>query len=162
MPVHHYHTTTIWTGNLGKGTSEYKGYDRAHTVRLIGKPDILGSSDAAFRGDKAKHTPEELFVSSLSTCHMLWYLHLCSVNGVVVIDYVDHAGGVMEEDAKGSGRFTEVTLNPRVTVKEDGMIGKANELHHEAHKLCFIANSVNFPVLHKPTAVTPLAEKISR
>jgi len=160
MPLHHYQTTTTWTGNLGKGTSEYKGYDRAHTIGFVGKPDILGSSDAAFRGDKTKHTPEELFVSSLSTCHMLWYLHLCSVNGVVVTAYVDHAKGLMDEDAKGSGRFTEVTLNPMVTVKENGMIDKANALHNEAHKMCFIANSVNFPVLHKPTAVAPsLVEK---
>jgi organic hydroperoxide reductase OsmC/OhrA len=160
MPQHHYNTTITWTGNLGKGTAEYKGYDRAHTVSFAGKLDILGSSDAAFRGDKAKHTPEELFVSSLATCHMLWYLHLCSVNNVVVTGYVDHAKGVMEEDPKGSGRFTEVTLYPRVTVMEKSMIEKANALHHDAHKMCFIANSVNFPVLQKPIAVTPsMAEK---
>lgn len=160
MGLHYYDTTTTWTGNLGKGTSEYKGYDRAHTIGFVGKPDILGSSDAAFRGDQTKHTPEELFVSTLSACHMLWFLHLCSVNGVVVTDYIDHAKGVMDEDPKGTGRFTEVTLNPRVTVMENGMIEKANALHHEAHKMCFIANSVNFPVLHKATAVIPsMAEK---
>jgi len=74
--------------------------------------DIAGSSDAAFRGDKTKHTPEDLFVSTLSTCHMLWYLHLCAVNGVVVTEYIDEATGVLKEEADGSGYFEEVTLNP--------------------------------------------------
>src|SRR5688500_20281061 len=124
MSQHQYTIKTIWTGNRGAGTSEYKAYDRSHVISIDGKADIQGSSDAAFRGDKTKHTPEELFVSSLSTCHMLWYLHLCSVNAVVVTAYVDHAKGLMDEDAKGSGRFTEVTLNPIVTVKENEMIDK--------------------------------------
>jgi organic hydroperoxide reductase OsmC/OhrA len=119
---------------------------------MNGKPIIQGSSDAAFRGDKTKHTPEDLFVCSLSTCHMLWYLHLCAVNGVVVVEYVDDSVGTMEETANGSGRFTEVVLHPVVTVSEKTMIEKANALHHEAHKMCFIANSVNFPVVHKPSA----------
>jgi organic hydroperoxide reductase OsmC/OhrA len=83
---------------------------------------------------------------------MLWYLHLCAVNGVVVMDYVDEAVGTMEETSNGSGRFTEVVLRPLVTVKEQSMIEKANALHHDAHKMCFIANSVNFPVVHQPSA----------
>lgn len=153
MPHHYYTTKTIWTGNRGQGTSEYKAYDRSHIIRIKNKKDIDGSSDAAFRGDKTKHTPEDLFVSTLSTCHMLWYLHLCAVNGVVVIDYTDEATGILKEEANGSGHFEEVTLNPVVTVAEDSMIEKANALHNEAHKMCFIANSVNFPVLHKPTSV---------
>ena len=154
MAAHHYYVNTIWTGNLGPGTTEYKAYERAHVIRIDGKPDIHGSSDAAFRGDKAKHTPEDLFVSTLSTCHMLWYLHLCSRHGVVVTDYLDKASGVMEELADGSGRFTSVTLNPEVTVAEHHMIDKANALHHDANKMCFIANSVNFRIEHKPTART--------
>lgn len=160
MPIHHYTTTTIWTGNRGQGTLEYKGYDRSHTIRFAGKPDILGTSDAAFRGDKTKHTPEDLFVSSLSTCHMLWYLHLCAVNGVIVTEYLDQATGVMEEELKGSGHFKEVTLNPAVTVKEKSMIEKAIALHGEANQMCFIANSVKFPVHHSPAVtVAELEEK---
>ena len=150
MRVHHYNIKTTWTGNRGSGTSEYKSYDRSHTISIEGKPDIQGSSDAAFRGDKTRHTPEDLFVSTLSTCHMLWYLHLCAVNGVVVTQYTDQATGTLEEDANGSGHFTEVTLNPVVVVSEKSMIEKANALHHDANKMCFIANSVNFPVTHKP------------
>ena len=94
MASHRYVTKTIWTGNRGQGTSEYKSYDRSHIIRIQDKMDIAGSSDAAFRGDKTKHTPEDLFESTLSTCHMLWYLHLCAVNGVVVTEYTDEATGV--------------------------------------------------------------------
>jgi len=153
MPHHYYNTKTIWTGNRGQGTSEYKAYDRSHIIRIKDKTDIQGSSDAAFRGDRTKHTPEELFVSTLSTCHMLWYLHLCAVNSVIVTEYTDEATGIMQEEPNGNGHFTEVILNPMVTVAEKSMIEKATALHHDAHKMCFIANSVNFPVSHKPTSV---------
>ena len=152
MRLHHYKTKTTWTGNVGQGTSAYKAYERSHIISVAGKPDIQGSSDASFRGDKTKHTPEDLFVSTLSTCHMLWYLHLCAVNGVIVREYYDEATGTMEETPDGSGRFTVVTLNPVVSVAEENMIDKANALHHDAHKMCFIANSVNFAVTHEPTA----------
>lgn len=153
MAHHHYKATITWTGNRGKGTESYKVYDRSHTISQEGKTVIEGSSDPVFRGDKTKHSPEDLMVSALSGCHMLSYLHLCAVNGVVVIEYVDHASGVMEENADGSGQFIGATLNPVVTVKERSMIEKANALHHEASKKCFIARSVNFAVHHKPTAV---------
>jgi organic hydroperoxide reductase OsmC/OhrA len=160
MRLHHYHATTTWTGNRGEGTADYKVYERAHLISVKGKPDIEGSSDVAFRGDKSKYTPEDMLVCSLSTCHMLWYLHLCAVNGVVVTAYVDKAVGIMQEDDKGSGYFTEVTLHPRVSVSEKNMIEKANALHHEANKMCFVANSVKFPVYHKPVAVeATLVEK---
>ena len=152
MRLHHYKTKTTWTGNVGQGTSAYKAYERSYIISVAGKPDIQGSSDASFRGDKTKHTPEDLFVSTLSTCHMLWYLHLCAVNGVIVTEYYDEATGTMEETPDGSGRFTVVTLNPVVSVAEENMIDKANALHHDAHKMCFIANSVNFAVTHEPTA----------
>ena len=152
MPHHYYNAKTIWTGNRGQGTSEYKAYDRSHIIQIKDKADIQGSSDAAFRGDKTKHTPEDLFVSTLSTCHMLWYLHFCAVNGIVVTQYIDEAIGTMHEASDGGGHFTEVILNPVVTVTEKSMLEKATALHHEAHDKCFIARSVNFPVLHKPTS----------
>jgi organic hydroperoxide reductase OsmC/OhrA len=83
---------------------------------------------------------------------MLWYLHLCSEAGVIVSDYIDNATGIMLESSNGGGQFLEVTLNPIVTVTEQSMVDKANELHKKANELCFIASSVNFPVKHKPTA----------
>jgi organic hydroperoxide reductase OsmC/OhrA len=149
---HHYQATIKWTGNKGTGTDNYRNYERSHEIEISNKTTILGSSDPAFRGDNSKHNPEDLLVSSLSSCHMLWYLHLCSEAKVIVTDYVDSATGIMIETSNGGGQFTEVTLNPIVTVLEENMIDKANELHKKANELCFIANSVNFPVRHNPTA----------
>jgi len=147
---HHYLTQLRWTGNRGEGTTNYRAYDRDHVLSAGGKPEIAGSSDPSFRGNPLRYNPEELLVASLSSCHLLWYLHLCAVNGVVVVDYRDSAEGVMDEADNGSGRFLSVVLRPVVTVREAGMREKAMELHHEANKMCFLANSVNFPVLHEP------------
>lgn len=153
MKQHTYNATITWTGNQGTGTSGYKTYSRDHIISADGKKDIEASSDPSFHGDKSRYSPEDLLLDALSSCHMLWYLHLCAVNGIVVMEYVDHATGIMIEEKDGSGQFTQATLNPVVTVQHESMIAKANELHHEANKLCFIARSVNFPVQHNPTAV---------
>lgn len=147
---HHYSLTVKWTGNKGTGTSNYKEFERSHSIFVDNKVNILGSSNPAFRGDKTKHNPEELFLASISSCHMLWYLHLCAVAGIIVTDYIDNAKGIMIETEYGSGKFTEVNLNPIVTITDQSMIEKANELHRKANDLCFIANSLNFPVNHHP------------
>jgi organic hydroperoxide reductase OsmC/OhrA len=137
---HNYKAKITWTGNKGTGTENYKTYERGHIIEIDGKTTIAGSSDPAFRGNAAEHNPEDLLLSSLSACHMLWYLHFCSVAGVVVTKYVDNATGIMIETPNGSGKFTEVTLNPIVTVSSENMIEKANELHKKANEFCFIAN----------------------
>lgn len=157
MKKHSYKISLEWTGNIGDGTKNYKSYSRDHEITVKGKQHaIMGSSDPSFRGDPTRYNPEELFLSSLSSCHMLWYLHLCSVHHIIVTDYKDNAIGVMEEDLNGGGRFTGVTLHPRVTVQEESMIKKATELHEEANMLCFIANSCNFKIQHQPkTYVNP-------
>jgi len=151
---HKYNLTVKWTGNKGQGTIDYRSYDRSHTVSIDNKANVFCSSDPSFRGDKTKHNPEELFVASISTCHMLWYLHLCADAGIIVIDYIDNAEGIMKETEDSGGHFTEVTLNPIVIVADKTMINKANELHDKANKYCFIANSCNFPIYHKPTCKT--------
>ena len=151
---HNYSLAVRWTGNNGTGTSGYAAFERSHSIHIDNKSEILGSSDPAFRGDKTKHNPEELFLASISSCHMLWYLHLCAVAGVIVTDYIDHATAIMNETADGGGKFTEATLNPIVTITDISMTEKANELHKKANELCFIANSLNFPVHHKPTCIT--------
>ena len=148
--LHNYTTTVRWTGNLGTGTSAYRAYSRDHEIRSPGKPAIPASSDPVFHGDASRYNPEELLVASLSTCHMLWYLHLCAVNKVVVLDYEDHAAGSMEETGDGGGRFLEVTLRPSITVTAESDLELAKRLHHDAHAKCFIANSVNFPVGCEP------------
>lgn len=151
MKKHHYTTTLKWTGNQGIGTKNYRTYSRSHRISAEGKQHVItGSSDPSFLGDSSLYNPEELFLSSISSCHMLWYLHLCSVNNVIVTEYLDHATGVMEEDESGSGRFTEVTLHPKVKVKGEAMKDKAKELHEEANKMCFIANSCKFIITHDP------------
>lgn len=143
---HHYRAQLVWTGNKGAGTADYAAYDRAHEVKVAGKPALPLSSDPNFRGDRARHNPEELLVASLSSCHMLWYLHLAAEAGIVVTAYEDSAEGVMEEDAGGTGRFVTVTLRPRVHCAPDADRALALALHERAHDKCFIANSVNFPV----------------
>lgn len=148
---HQYKAKVEWTGNSGQGTSGYKSYERSHIISVENKPDIPASSDPAFRGDSTRYNPEELLVASLASCHMLWYLHLCAEAGVVVVAYSDRATGTMIETNDGGGRFKEVILNPVVTVKDEKMIEKASGLHTRANELCFIANSVSFPVHHHPT-----------
>lgn len=153
---HHYKVAISWRDD--NGTNGYAGYSRDHNINVTGKPAIEASSDPAFRGNPAKYNPEELFLASISNCHMLWYLHLCAVNGVIVLHYEDHAEGIMEEQANGSGRFTGVTLYPVVTVSSKEMLDKAKELHTEASKFCFIANSLNFAVAHQPEIIAKESE----
>lgn len=152
MRSHRYELSLRWTGNRGTGTSGYRDYDRAHQIEAAGKPPVPGSSEPAFRGDHARWNPEELLVASLSQCHMLWYLHLAAAAGVVVTGYTDSPVGEMVMDATGGGgQFSQVLLRPAVTVANSAMTAKAQALHEEIDALCFIARSVNFPVLHQPT-----------
>lgn len=153
--THHYAVTVKWTGNSGSGTSNYRRYERKHEISVEGRTSMIpGSSERIFRGDPARWNPEELLVASISACHQLWYLHLCAVAGVVVVDYVDHAEGIMEESEDSSGRFTKVILRPEVTITTSSDSARALELHKEAHAKCFIASSVNFPVKHEPKLST--------
>lgn len=147
---HQYNLTIKWTGNTGTGTSDYRSYNRDYTVSTANKPEILSSADPSFRGDNTRYNPEELLVASLSGCHMLSYLHLCALAGIIVVEYSDNAKGTMEQTPDGGGHFTEVTLYPQVVITDESMVDKANELHHKANQLCFIANSCNFPIHHKP------------
>jgi len=147
---HHYKLTAQWHGNKGTGTSGVRDYDRSHTVRIANKPEMHLTTDNPAVGDKTKLNPEDLLVTAISSCHMLSYLYICALEGVVVMDYIDHATGVMIEETKGGGRFKEVSLNPEVLVFESSMIEKAMELHHKAHEICYIANSVNFEVRCNP------------
>jgi organic hydroperoxide reductase OsmC/OhrA len=139
-----------WASAASRGTKSHAHYSRDHTIAAEGKPDILASSDPAFRGSASRYNPEELLVASLSSCHMLWYLHLCAINGITVVNYSDSASGEMEESG-GAGQFVNVDLRPVVTILEDARRARALRLHHDAHQMCFIARSVNFPVNVRPT-----------
>ena len=147
---HTYVVTVTWTGNRGAGTSGYRAYARAHDLSAPGKPTIPGSSDPAFQGDRTRYNPEELLVASISSCHMLWYLHLCSAEGILVQSYEDIAEGVMTERPDGGGAFVEILLAPEITLSPGANLDRARALHADAHRKCFIANSVNFPIRHEP------------
>ena len=157
MPRRHtYETHSVWSGDRGQGTADYRSYDRTYDTTTPGRPPIAGSSDPAFRGDADRWNPELLLVAALSQCHMLSYLHRAVVNGVVVTGYEDTAEGVMVETPDGGGHFEDVVLRPVVTVAEASMVERAEAAHAEAAALCFIASSVNFPVRHEPrTVVAP-------
>lgn len=151
--MHTFRAALRWTGNLGTGTSAYRAYARDHEIGGPGKRIAIPcSSDPVFRGDGTKYNPEELLVASLASCHMLWMLHLCADRGIVVTAYEDDAVGTMRENPDGSGEFTSVTLKPRLTVTDAARVAEANALHEEAHRLCFIARSVNFEVRCEPGA----------
>lgn len=149
MTTHDYEIELTWTGNTGTGTSSYRGFSRDHTVTAAGPGSILGSSDPAFRGDSARWNPEQLFLSSIAQCHMLWYLHLAARSGVVVTAYEDRPTGVMVEEAGAAGQFERVTLHPTVTITAESDPTVAEQLHHQVGDYCFIARSINTPIHHE-------------
>ncbi|WP_019928414.1 OsmC family protein [Nocardia sp. BMG111209] len=144
MGAHHYAVDVVWSG----ATTDYRSYSRNHEARVPGRPPIPGSADPQFRGDPARWNPEQLLVAALAECHMLWYLHLCADAGIGVTDYRDAATGVMNDQ-----RFLGVTLHPRITVTDATRVDAAHALHAEAHRRCYLANSMNFPVTHAPIVV---------
>jgi len=150
MREHTYTSRCVWTGDLGEGTATYRAYSRDHVIEIEGKARIEGSADPAFRGDASRLNPEDLFLASISSCHMLWYLHLCAEAGLVLRAYEDDAKATMREGRTG-GAFEGAVLRPRC--RFEGRIGPelARHLHHEAHRHCFIANSVSFAVTIEAT-----------
>lgn len=149
MPEHDYSARIVWTGNRGKGTVAYRAYDRTWSVETPGKPVIRCSNDPLLGGDPSLHNPEDLLIATLSACHMLWYLHLASEAGIVVTDYRDDPLAVGETEPGGAGRFIRATLRPEITVRRGTDLKHADALHKEIGKVCFIARSVNFPVVHE-------------
>lgn len=152
---HVYSVTTTWRGNRGTGTSGYRDYARDHDIEGAGKGTVIrGSSTPVYRGDKTRYNPEELLIGALSSCHMLWLLHLCADGGITVSEYRDEASGTMHLNADGSGEFSEVVLRPVVRIRDASRAAELPALHHRAHELCFIARSVNFPVRCEPRTET--------
>lgn len=147
--AHQFKAHITWTGASQGPAITYDGYSREYLIEIDGKPPLRGSSAPVYMGDAGLHNPEDLLVASLSTCHMLWYLHLCTDAGIHVSGYIDDAEGTLEMD-DGKMVFTSVLLRPKVSLVE-GDPQKALALHKEASTACFIANSVNFPIIHHPT-----------
>ena len=149
--LHDFISKIVWTGNRGDGTRTYKGYDRTWDIALPGKEIISCSNDPLLGGDTSKMNPEDLLISALSACHMLWYLHLASNAGIVVTAYSDDPVGHGETLPNGAGRFLSAVLRPKISVQDGANLELAAELHQKVHAFCFIARSVNFPVCYAPT-----------
>jgi len=147
---HRYYSAITWTGNLGQGTANYRGYQRTWEIEVPGKAPIACSNDPLLGGDPTKMNPEDLLISSLSACHMLWYLHLASEAGITVTAYQDQPEAVGEVLKTGAGRFLSMTLKPTITVLPGTDLALAQTIHHRIHEVCFIARSVNFPVTYQP------------
>jgi organic hydroperoxide reductase OsmC/OhrA len=147
---HVYDLKLTWTGAAKGPTDNYATFSREYRIELAGKPPIIGTADPAYRGDPALINPEDMLLSALSACHMLSYLAVCALGKIKVVAYEDAATGTLAEIEPQRSAFTEVVLRPRVVIAAGSDIAKAKALHDQAHKICFIANSVNFPVKHAP------------
>lgn len=143
---HEYTSTITWTGNTGTGTSAYRAYERTWDINTPGKPIVHCSNDPLLGGDPGLPNPEDLLLSAVSACHMLWYLHLASNAGIIVQAYTDSPIGTGEVASSGAGRFTSVTLRPTITLSEGSDVSIADAIHSDIHQYCFIARSLNFPV----------------
>ena len=158
MQDHSYEVAIRWTGDRGTGTSGYREYGREHVVTAAGKPDLPGSADPTFRGDRDRWNPEELVTAALAQCHMLSYLHVAVTQGFTVLAYEDRATATLNLNRDGSGELTGATLHPVVIIAEADRVADAEAAHAAANALCFIARSVAFPVHHEP--VTRVQETV--
>jgi organic hydroperoxide reductase OsmC/OhrA len=152
--MHSYAAQVHWTRD-GQPFVDNR-YSRRHEWRFDGGAVVAGSSSPLSvrvpYSDPSAVDPEEAFVASLSSCHMLWFLSLAAAKGFCVESYTDQAEGVMENDAAGRMAMTVVTLRPDVAFSGE-RIPTADEhaaLHHQAHEACYIANSVRAEVRCKP------------
>ncbi|MBI3791507.1 MAG: OsmC family protein [Gemmatimonadetes bacterium] len=150
----HYSTDLVWT----RGDQPFldKRYSRRHLIRLDGGVEIPASSSPHVvrvpMSDPAALDPEEGFVASLSSCHMLWFLDFAARAGFRVDRYADHATGVLAKNAAGREAMTEVTLHPDVAFSGERRPTREEitHLHHQAHDACYIANSVTTDVRVEP------------
>ncbi|MES2441957.1 MAG: OsmC family protein [Pseudomonadota bacterium] len=150
-----YEATVEWAAREGDDFAAHR-YSRAHRWRFDGGADVPASASPhivrAPWSDAAGVDPEEALVASLASCHMLFFLDLASRAGLVVTAYRDRATGEMGKRADGRDAMVRAALHPEVSFAGEADPEKAAEVHHRAHALCYIANSVNFPVSVEPVA----------
>jgi organic hydroperoxide reductase OsmC/OhrA len=157
---HHFSTRVRWTGAQEPdprdplvpepGAGGVSRYTRDMLVEAPGKPQILGSSSRAFKGDDGRYNPEDLMLASLGECHVLTYLALAGKEKIRLRSLEVEVTGVLGL-VDGKMRFREATIvaRTRVALAED--IERATALHDGAHADCFMSNSVNFPIAIRPT-----------
>ena len=149
-----YTAEIVWT----RGDADFPSgrYSRKHMLRFDGGIDVPGSSSPQVVplpwSEAAAVDPEEAFVASLSSCHMLWFLSIAGKRKFCVDSYTDKASGVMAKNAGGRLAMTVVTLRPDVVFSGERVPTRAElyALHHEAHEECFIASSVKTEVRCEP------------
>jgi organic hydroperoxide reductase OsmC/OhrA len=129
-------------------------YSRAHTLTFDGGIVVAGSSSPSIvhlpLSVEAAVDPEEMFIASLSACHMLWFLDLARHAGADVASYTDQAEGELTRDAEGRSWVSRVTLRPDVRFADPVAPARLEHLHHQAHAACFIANSVKTVISIEP------------
>ena len=144
MKNQHLYTLKLdWIGNPSVNSIKN---DRLYEIAIPGKEAFKGSADGTFYGDPSLLNPEDLLLSALSSCHMMSYFYVCRKRKIAIESYQDEPIGNLELSVDGSGRFTSVTLKPTILLKNKTQKELAQSLHHEASKLCFIANSCNFAI----------------
>ncbi len=148
---HLFKVKATWFSSKKQTISSSKVYTKSHTIAIEGKPILNVSAAKAFKGDPKLYNPEDLLLSSISSCHMMSYIYVCEKEGIEIISYSDEAEATLEVAGDGSGRFMEARLHPKVIIRNPDMIAAALRLHKKANELCFIANSCNFPILHFPS-----------
>jgi len=147
-----HHASVVWKRTSADFT--YDTYNRAHEMRFKSGDIVLAASSApAFKGDADRVDPEEAYVASLSSCHMLTFLAICARKRLTVESYEDDAVGYLEKkDSKGKLWISRVTLSPRVVFAPGTAVDEATleQIHHLSHEECFIANSVNTEIAVVP------------
>lgn len=147
-----YTSTVSWTRSDTEGFTDNK-YSRAHEWAFDGGAVVPASSSPHIvplpYSDEAGVDPEEAFVASLSSCHMLFFLSLAAQKGFCVDSYVDEASGLMEKNESGQMAMTKVTLKPKIAFcgEKRPTAEEVDALHHKSHDVCFIANSVKTEVV---------------
>ncbi len=141
--------TLSWEGQLDNQPFDYDHYNRSTSLAFAGGAQIRASAPAHFKGDDTRANPETLMLASLMQCHFLTFLAVASRAGLAVSAYTDHASGTLGM-REGKMRYVEVRLRPRVRFVDAASAARLGELHDKAHANCFMANSVNFPVLVEP------------
>jgi organic hydroperoxide reductase OsmC/OhrA len=150
----HYSAETLWERKDANFLDNR--YSRRHVLRFDGGLEVPGSSSPTVvplpMSDASALDPEEAFVSSLSSCHMLWFLTMAVKRKFCVDRYFDAATGVMEKNTEGKVAMTVVTLHPEVTFSGEKLPTRAelDKMHHDAHEACFIASSVKTDVRCEP------------
>lgn len=152
---HRFSLRAEWTGNRGTGTSGPKDFARDVVIQAEDPGEILGSAAAAFHGDYRRWNPEQLLLGALAECHILSYLFVAMSAGVSVTQMSCRAELTLTHTAEG-GQVSAATLRPEVWVEDDTVSQeRLDSFHDEAHRQCFIARSVNFPVTIEPQRRRP-------